>query len=251
MPAQPGAHGRQQRIPRGTGKIFHPQLQGVGAPASRTAGDDGLAVRHAPGNQRRLGRHGIDGVDDKIGVGRDQLLFLARLDELIDRMHGGVGRDVVDALRHHLDLGGAQRAGERMDLTVDVGLGHVVQVDEGEATHTAARQRLGRPGADTANADNDDMGLPEPLAAGVSVDAGDGGKATIGHGGVLSVWMDGIKSRHHPRVAARLRISTPRMTTAVPTICRPPVGSPRTTAPRKMVQTGPIMPTCAALPAPR
>ena len=79
-----------------------------------------------------------------------------------------------------------------MDLTVDVGLGHVIQVDEGEAPHAAARQRLGRPGADTANTDNDDMGLPEPLAAGFSVDAGDGRKTTIGHGGVLSVWMDGI-----------------------------------------------------------
>ena len=57
--------------------------------------------------------------------------------------------------------------------------------------HTAARQRLGRPGTDTAYADNDDMGLPEPLAAGFSVDAGDGGKTTIGYGGILSVRMDG------------------------------------------------------------
>ena len=74
-----------------------------------------------------------------------------------------------------------------MDLAVDVGLGHVVQVDEGEAPHAAARQRLGGPGADTTNADDDDMGLPEPLAAGFSIDAGDGGKTTIGHGGILSV----------------------------------------------------------------
>ena len=191
MPAQPRTHGRQQRIPCGPGKIFHPQLQGIGAATGCAAGNDGLAVRHAPGNQRRLGRHGIDGVNDKIGVGRDQLLFLAGLYEFIDRMHGDVGRDVADALRHHLDLGRAQRAGERMNLAVDVGLGHVVQVDEGEAPHAAARQRLGSPGADTANADNDDMGLPEPLAAGFSVDAGDGGKTTIGHGGILSVWMDG------------------------------------------------------------
>ncbi len=44
-----------------------------------------------------------------------------------------------------------------------------LQVDEGEAPHAAARQRLGGPGADTANADNNDLGLPEPLAAGVSV----------------------------------------------------------------------------------
>ena len=191
MPAQPCTHGRQQRISRGTGKIFHPQLQGIGTATGCTAGSHGLAVRHAPGNQRRLGRHGIDGVNDKIGVRGDQLLFLAGLDEFIDRMHGDVGRDVADALRHHLDLGGAQRAGERMDLSVDVGLGHMVQVDEGEASHAAARQRLGRPGADTANADNDDMGLPEPLAAGFSIDAGDGRETTIGHGGILSVWMDG------------------------------------------------------------
>ena len=74
-----------------------------------------------------------------------------------------------------------------MDLAVDVGLGHMVQVDEGETPHPAARQRLGRPGADTANTDDDNVGLPEPLAAGFSVDAGDGRKTTIGHGGVLSV----------------------------------------------------------------
>ena len=121
-------HGRQQRIPRGTGKIFHPQLQGIGAPSGCTAGNDGLAVRHAPGNQRRLGRHGIDGVDDKIGVHGDQLLFLAGLDEFIDRMHGEIWRDVADTLRHHLDLGGTQCAGERMDLAIDVGLGHVVLI---------------------------------------------------------------------------------------------------------------------------
>jgi hypothetical protein len=48
-----------------------------------------------------------------------------------------------------------------MDLAVDVGFGHVVQVDQRQRADAAAGQRLRRPGTDAADADDGDVRAPD------------------------------------------------------------------------------------------
>ena len=61
-----------------------------------------------------------------------------------------------------VDLGHAERAAERLHLAVDVRLGDVVEVDQRQRGDAAARQRLGRPRADAAEADDGDVGGADP-----------------------------------------------------------------------------------------
>jgi hypothetical protein len=76
-----------------------------------------------------------------------------------------------DALAHGVDLGLPHGAFQRVHLPVDVGLGHVVEVDQHQRADAAARQRLGGPGADAADADDRDAGLPDGRRARHAVQA--------------------------------------------------------------------------------
>ncbi len=50
-----------------------------------------------------------------------------------------------------------------MDLPVGIGDAHIVQVEQADLADAAACQRLGRPRADTADADHRHMGSRQPL----------------------------------------------------------------------------------------
>jgi hypothetical protein len=44
-------------------------------------------------------------------------------------------------------------------LPIDVRFGHVIKIDQGERTHTAARKRLSNPRADTTDPNHSNVGL--------------------------------------------------------------------------------------------
>ena len=94
---QAGTHGREQCVAGGAGQVIGTQLQGVGTATRGAADDDGLFAGHTPGYQRRLGGHGVDGVDDDVGAGRNQRVFGARFDEIVHQVQGDVRRNVADA----------------------------------------------------------------------------------------------------------------------------------------------------------
>ncbi len=185
---QAGTHGREQCVASGTGQVFGTQLQGVGTATRGAADDDGLFAGHTPGYQRSLGGHGVDGVDDDVGTGRNQRVFGAGFDEIVHQVQGDVRRDVADAGSHGLDLGSTQRAGQRVNLAVDVGFGHVVEIDQCEGADAAAGHRLCSPGTDTADADDHGVRLPQAFAPFTAVDTADGGEAAVGRVNNATGW---------------------------------------------------------------
>ena len=104
---------------------------------------------------------------------------LLGVDELLDRVHLAARVDVGDALAQRLHLGLAERGAQRLHLAVDVGLGHMVQVDQRQRRDAAARQRLGRPGADAAQADDGDARGAHARVAGVAVQAAQAAEAAF------------------------------------------------------------------------
>ncbi len=69
-------------------------------------------------------------------------------------MHVAAGVDVGDALGQRLHFGLAERRAQRLHLAVDVGLSHMVQIDQRQRRDTATRQRFSGPGADAADTDD-------------------------------------------------------------------------------------------------
>jgi hypothetical protein len=77
--------------------------------------------------------------------------------------------DVGDALLQRQPLGHAHGVPRGLHLAVDVGLGHVVHVQQHQLRHTAAGQRLDRPRAHATQPDHGHAGLPHTRVAGVAV----------------------------------------------------------------------------------
>jgi hypothetical protein len=66
-----------------------------------------------------------------------------------------------------------------MDLSVDVGLSHVVEINQGQAPYSAACQGLHRPRAHAAYAHHHHMGSAYALCTADAVQAGQAAKATL------------------------------------------------------------------------
>jgi hypothetical protein len=86
-------------------------------------------------------------------------------------------------LRIATTLAAPSVAVEGVDLAIDVGFGDVVEIDQGQPAHAAARQGFGRPGADTADADHRDMGAPGACQRAGAIQALDAAEAALGIGG--------------------------------------------------------------------
>ena len=112
-------------------------------------------------DQRRLGAHLVDAVEHRVTLGqqRRDILFS---DEFLDAVHPASRMDPGNALPHRQHLGLAERGVQRMHLAVDVALGDMVEVDQRQPADARARQRLGRPRADAADADDADMRRRQP-----------------------------------------------------------------------------------------
>ena len=73
--------------------------------------------------------------------------------------------------RSACDLGHAEGGSERLHLPVDVRFGDVVEVDQRQRGDAAARERLGRPGADAAERHDRDARGTQTLVGRVAVQA--------------------------------------------------------------------------------
>ena len=87
--------------------------------------------------------------------------------------------DLRDAIAHGLHLGLAHGVVQGMDLTVDVGLGDMVQIDQCDGADAAAGQGLRRPGAHPANAHHRDMRCADRRSTGHAVQAREPAKAPL------------------------------------------------------------------------
>jgi hypothetical protein len=87
--------------------------------------------------------------------------------------------DVGHALGQGLRLGLAQRAAQRLHLAVDVGFGHVVQVEQHQFGHAAARQRFHRPRTHAAQPDHGDAGAAHARVAVVAVQPAQAAEAAL------------------------------------------------------------------------
>jgi hypothetical protein len=132
-----------------------------------------------PGRHRQLGAHLVAGIDHHVHRARQPLRPVGRLDEVLHRLHPAGGVDLRDALLQRQHLGLAQRGLQRLHLAVDVGLGHVVQVDQHQAGHAAARQRLGSPGSHAADAHHRHPQAAQAGVGGVAVQAPQAAEAAL------------------------------------------------------------------------
>src|SRR5690606_5681452 len=91
---------------------------------------------------------------------------------------GGV--DVVDTLAHGRDLGLAQRAAQRVQLAIDVGLGDMVEINESDAPHPASRQRFDAPRAHATDAGNHDVATAQTLGGAGTIKAFEPAETSFG-----------------------------------------------------------------------
>jgi hypothetical protein len=91
----------------------------------------------------------------------------------------GGGIDVRYPLGQDLNLGAAQGRTQGRELAVDVGLGDMVHIDQGQAAQGAPCQSLYHPGADTADADDGDVGQPQPFQPGAAIEGRDAAEAAF------------------------------------------------------------------------
>ena len=73
----------------------------------------------------------ITGIYHRIGIWWQQLQPVIGIDKIINALHLAMRVDLRDALTHGFDLGLANRVSQRMDLAVDVGLSHMIHIDQG------------------------------------------------------------------------------------------------------------------------
>ena len=142
-------------------------------------------VTFAVGNQCSLDSKSVYAIDDvAIGVARQDVEVVER-QVFLDGMYPAVRVDLQDTFCHHLDLGHSQRPGQGMQLTIDIGLGNVVEINKRDFTNGRACQCLCRPGTHATDADNADMRLPECFQRTLAVEAANAAKATL-HGCVVT-----------------------------------------------------------------
>ena len=177
--AQAIAQLRKQRVVRGLRQVGHIHQMRLPFAASGTdAHEQGLGLER-PGGHCGLGADLVAGVDHRIHLLGQQRGPVVLVDEFIDAVHLAMRIDVRDAFTHGLDLGLPDSGVERMDLAVDVGFGHVIEIDQRERRHTTACQCLGRPRAYAADADDGDMRCANARRTFDAIQPGETSKATL------------------------------------------------------------------------
>ena len=111
--------------------------------------------------------------------------------------------DVRNALAQRQALVLAQGAARGLHLAIDVGLRHVVQIDQHQPRHTASGQRFHGPGAHAAQAHHGHLGRADPGIAKVTVQATQTAETPLEIG-----ILDGITRREILDLAHAQRIET-------------------------------------------
>jgi len=93
--------------------------------------------------------------------------------------HDAIGIDELHAGGHGFDLGLPERAGERVELAIDVADADVVEVHKGELTDTGAREGFDGPRTDAANADDADVRLAQAFLSNGAIEPEDAAKSSF------------------------------------------------------------------------
>ncbi len=145
----------QQRIVRNQRQICDVNFVGMFLSAS---GAD--RNQHGPGITRprshgHFRRHLIARINNRLCPRRKKRQPICRVDKVFNALHMAMGVDQRNAFAHGLHFGLSQRVLQSMHLTVDIGLCHMVQINQGEAANTTACQSLCRPRSYAAHPYND------------------------------------------------------------------------------------------------
>lgn len=105
---------------------------------------------------------GVDGVDDVVVAVEVELSGGVGGIEHVHRIDACRWVDGEQALTHHFDFRHAYGGGKCRELTVDVGGGYVVEVDDVEVSDTGTHERLGNPAAYASHAEYYNARLVEP-----------------------------------------------------------------------------------------
>ena len=173
------AHFRSQWVIEGAVQVTDLDQCRINLPARAAGGDDLDLAALAPGDQRRLRIDAVDAVDHAVDVRRDVLGHGLAGHEIRHRVHGAVRVDPAQALGHHFDLGLADGAVQRMQLTVGIADADVIQVKQRNLAHAAARHGFRRPGTYATDADDRHMGRAQALKAFDAIQTGNTSKPRI------------------------------------------------------------------------
>ena len=113
---------------------------GIGLAACPSNRDDLDPVSSAIGDHGSLGAVIVAAIDDKIVVAIDHFWQVLRGDEVFNLMHLAIRVDLQDALMHRCHLGLTELTVEGMDLSIDIGLGHIVQIDKSDLSDATSCQ---------------------------------------------------------------------------------------------------------------
>ena len=116
------AHLREQGIVRGLRQICRVDQVGLSLAASRTHCDQTHMMGHGPSSQGYFGTDLITGVYHCIYAARQEFLGVLRCDEVINDVNHTCRIDLQNTRLHGQHLGLSEGVGERMQLTVDIGL---------------------------------------------------------------------------------------------------------------------------------
>ncbi len=155
--AQLRTHLRQQRILDRQREIVDADARRVELAARAADDDQRLPLRDAPCDQRDLRAHAVDRIDHVVEAAAEQRVEVVGLDEILDPVHTARGIDQRDPLGHRVDLRLAVIAVERVDLPVRIAFRDVVEIDQRQRADRVARERLGHPRPDAADADHRDV----------------------------------------------------------------------------------------------
>ena len=116
------AHLREQGIMRGLRQICHVDQVGLSLATSRPHCDQTRMMGHGPSSQGHFGTDLIAGIYHCIYVARQEILDVLRCDEVINDVNHACRVDLQNTRLHGQHLGLSEGVGERMQLTVDIGL---------------------------------------------------------------------------------------------------------------------------------
>ena len=155
---QQGAKTGQQGIMAGLRQVIDVDLVCQSFAASSTHRNErGVGMVHRPRRHRHLGPYLVACVNDGIDRLRQHRRPVVTVDKFLDARDDTSGVDAGNTFTHGLHLGLSYGVVHGMHLAIDIGFGDVVQIDQCQATHATACQRLCTPRADTTDADNGHM----------------------------------------------------------------------------------------------
>ena len=163
----------------GATEIGNPDAGRVCLAAGTPHGNDATLVASAVSDQPGLGAKTVNAVDDVSKIFCHQGVQVFNGEEILNGRYLACRIDLQHTLGHHLYLGHAQGAGQCVQLTVDIGLGDMVQVDQCQLANGAACQCFGRPRAHATDTQHTDMCLPESCQCLLAIESANAGEAAF------------------------------------------------------------------------